>query len=303
MQDGDSMKDIKEFLNNVKAQMVTEEGIRSFLLSLSNEEFITMLSNKMDNDLEGIADIDIERMTQDHASVISEIIADLTLEEKEQALNNISNDFYTVEKMIFKTLPFNKVTELFLDNPHKYKEEIEAYIETPRQTAEKDNLIATILSDEKLYSNFDNEVLNDFKEMISDGIILLDDRYNVFNITEEDIKNEVARYLANIEKRKNANTNKGIINKVNPEKLYKIVIEVNQGLRNIESEELSEYELVKYLEMPFYYAVEYLSYCLNLTDEGIIKILIDNYPEEKELISNKDIEQLKSTIEDLTISK
>lgn len=303
MQDGDSMKDIKEFLNNVKAQMVTEEGIRSFLLSLSNEEFITMLSNKMDNDLEGIADIDIERMTQDHASVISEIIADLTLEEKEQALNNISNDFYTVEKMIFKTLPFNKVTELFLDNPHKYKEEIEAYIETPRQTAEKDNLIATILSDEKLYSNFDNEVLNDFKEMISDGIILLDDRYNVFNITEEDIKNEVARYLANIEKRKNPNTNKGIINKVNPEKLYKIVIEVNQGLRNIESEELSEYELVKYLEMPFYYAVEYLSYCLNLTDEGIIKILIDNYPEEKDLISNKDIEQLKSTIEDLTISK
>ena len=61
------MKDIKQFLEDVKAQMITEEGIRSFLLSLNNEEFITMLSTNMDNDLNGIADVDIERMTQNHA--------------------------------------------------------------------------------------------------------------------------------------------------------------------------------------------------------------------------------------------
>ena len=77
------MKDLKQFLDDVKAQMITEEGIRSFLLSLNNEEFISMLSTTMDNDTKGIADIDIERMTQNHASVISEIISDLTLDEKE----------------------------------------------------------------------------------------------------------------------------------------------------------------------------------------------------------------------------
>ena len=82
------MKDIKQFLEDVKAQMITEEGIRSFLLSLNNEEFITMLSTNMDNDLKGIADVDIERMTQNDASVISEIIADLTIEEKLKSLSN-----------------------------------------------------------------------------------------------------------------------------------------------------------------------------------------------------------------------
>ena len=121
------MKDLKQFLNDVKAQLITEEGIRSFLLSLNNEEFIELLSNHIDNDTEGIADVDIERMTQNHAIVISEIIADLTLEEKLKSLSNISNDFYTVEKMIFKTLPFEKAVELFSNNPNKYKEEIEVF--------------------------------------------------------------------------------------------------------------------------------------------------------------------------------
>ena len=55
--------------------------------------------------------------------------------------------------MIFKTLPIEKAIELFLDNPDKYKEEIEAYIETPRQSKEKDHLIAKILSDKELYKN------------------------------------------------------------------------------------------------------------------------------------------------------
>jgi hypothetical protein len=292
------MKKIREFLDDVKAQIVTEEGIRSFLLSLSNEEFIEMLSNKMDNDTEGKADIDIERMTQSHASVISEIIADLTLDEKEKALSNISNDFYTVEKMIYKTLPIDKATKLFLDNPNKYKEEIEAYIETPRQTEEKDKLIANILSDKNLYRVFSNETLNEFKEFISDGIVLLDETYDVINITDDEIKNEVARYLANIGKRKNDSVNRGILNKVNPDKLYSILIEVNRGLKNIDSPEITHEELINELEMSFYYAVEYLSYCMNYTDEEIRNILLKIYPEEQERIGNKTVDQLLLSIQE-----
>lgn len=295
------MKNIREFLDDVKAQVITEEGIRSFLLSLNNEEFISMLSNKMDNDLEGIADIDIERMTQNHASVISEIIADLTLEEKITSLSNISNDFYTVEKMIFKTLPIEKAIELFLSNPDKYKEEIESYIETPRQSREKDELIATILSDKNLYKLFSEEDRMIFKSLLSDEVIILEEPYNFCNITFDEIKNEVARYLANIDHRKSSQVNKGIHNKVSSNNLYQIFLEVNKGLERIESPLLSEKDIVEQLELPFEKAVLFLNNCLNLTDEEITNILLKNYPNKKDLIKNKNIEQLVSIIEDFDI--
>ena len=292
------MKDLKQFLDDVKAQMITEEGIRSFLLSLNNEEFISMLSTTMDNDTKGIADIDIERMTQNHASVISEIISDLTLDEKEKALSNISNDFYTVEKMIFKTLPIEKAIELFLDNPDKYKEEIEAYIETPRQSKEKDHLICNILSNQELYKLFNEEDRIIFKSLVSDEIIFLDENYNLCNITEEELKNEVARYLANIEYKKDSSINRGIHQKISSKNLYLIFTEVNKGLERIDNPLLTEKELVEYLELPFEKAVLFLDSCLNLTDEEITDILTSNYPEKKEIISKKDITQLTNIIED-----
>lgn len=292
------MKDIKQFLEDVKAQMITEEGIRSFLLSLNNEEFITMLSTNMDNDLKGIADVDIERMTQNHASVISEIIADLTIEEKLKSLSNISNDFYTVEKMIFKTLPIEKAVELFLDNPEKYKEEIEAYIETPRQSKEKDHLICSILSNQELYKLFSEEDRIIFKSLVSDEIIFLDENYNLCNITEEELKNEVARYLANIEYKKDSSINRGIHQKISSKNLYLIFTEVNKGLEKIDNPLLTEKELVEYLELPFEKAVLFLDSCLNLTDEEITNILSSNYPDKKEIISKKDITQLTNIIED-----
>ena len=273
----------------------------NLLLSLNNEEFISMLSTTMDNDTKGIADIDIERMTQNHASVISEIISDLTLDEKEKALSNISNDFYTVEKMIFKTLPIEKAIELFLDNPDKYKEEIEAYIETPRQSKEKDHLIAKILSDKELYKLFSEEDRVIFKSLISDEIIFLEEQYNFCNVTFDELKNEVARYLANIENRKSSSVNKGIHNKISSKNLYQIFQEVNIGLERIESPLLTEREIIEYLELPFEKAVIFLDSCLNLTDEEIKEILISNYPNKKELINKKTIEQLNSIIEDFDI--
>lgn len=297
------MKDLKQFLDDVKAQMITEEGIRSFLLSLNNEEFISMLSTSLDNDVKGIADIDIERMTQNHASVISEIIADLTLEEKLKSLSNISNDFYTVEKMIYKTLPLEKATELFLENPDKYKEEIEAYIETPRQSKEKDHLIAKILSNKELYKLFSEEDRLIFKSLISDEIIFLEDQYNFCNVTFDELKNEVARYLANIENRKSSSINQGIHNKISSKVLYQIFLEVNIGLERIESPILTEKDIVEYLELPFEKAVIFLDNCLKLTEEEIKEILINNYPDYQELISKKTIDQLNSIIEDFDLSE
>ena len=297
------MKDIKQFLNDVKAQIITEEGIRSFLLSLNNKEFISMLSNKLDNDLAGRPDTDIERMTQNHASVISEIIAELTLEEKKKALSNISNDFYTVEKMIFKTLPLDVASALFLKNPNKYKEEIEAYIETPRQSKEKDILIATILSDQELYKYFSEEDRMIFKSLLSDEIIILDEKYNFCNVTFDEIKNELARYLANIDYKKDSSINRGIHSKISSKCIYCVFNEVNIGLERIDSPIISENELIKSLELPFEKSVLFLNQCLNLTEEEIHDILLNNFPDEKELIKNKDIDQLTQLIEDFNLQE
>ena len=296
--DGDTMKNIKDFLNDVKAKMVTEEGIRSFLLSLNNEEFITLISSSLDDDPSGIPDIDIERMTQEHAPIISEIIADLTLDEKMQSLSNISNDFYTVEQMIFKTLPLEKASAIFFENPEKYKEEIEAYIETPRQSSEKDNLIATILSDSKLYKLFSEEDRLIFKSLISDDIIFLDKKYNLCNVTYDELKQELARYLANIDYRKNSSINQGIHNKLSSKNIYQIFLEVNKGLERIDSPLLTEEQVISELELSFEKSVLFLENCLNLTDEEITALLLKYHPDKKDLIKNKDIEQLVNIISD-----
>lgn len=295
------MKNIKEFLNDVKAQMITEEGIRSFLLSLNNDEFIEMLSTNLDNDLYGRPDTDIERMTLNHASVISEIIADLTIDEKKKALSNISNDFYTVEKMIFKTLPLELASEFFFQNPDLYKEEIEAYIETPRQSKEKDILIAKILSNQELYKLFSEEDRLIFKSLISDEIIFLEEQYNLCNVTFDELKNEVARYLANIENRKSSSVNRGIHNKISSKNLYQIFLEVNNGLERIESTLLTENDIIEYLELPFEKAIIFLNNCLNLTEEEVKEILLNNYPDKKEIIDKKNIDQLYSIIEDFDL--
>lgn len=295
------MKNIKTFLNDIKAKLVTEEEIRSFLLSLNNKEFLTLISSSIDDNPNGIPDVDIEKMTQDHAQIISEIIADLTLEEKIQSLSNISNDFYTVEQMIFKTLPLEKASTIFFENPEKYKEDIEAYIETPRQSREKDTLIATILSDTKLYKLFSEETRSIFKSIISDPIIILDKNYNLCNVTYDELKQELARYLANIDYHHKSSINQGIHHKLSSKNIYQIFLEVNKGLERIDSPLITEEQVISKLELPFEKSVLFLDNCLNLTDEDITEILLKYYPEEKDLIKSKDISQLVYTIKNFDL--
>ena len=83
----------------------------------------------------------------------------------------------------------------------------------------------------------------------------------------EELKNEVARYLANIEYKKDSSINRGIHQKISSKNLYLIFTEVNKGLERIDNPLLTEKELVEYLELPFEKAVLFLDSCLNLTDE------------------------------------
>ena len=129
----------------------------------------------------------------------------------------------------------------------------------------------------------------------------MEEQYNLCNVTFDELKNEVVRYLANIENRKSSSVNKGIHNKISSKNLYQIFQEVNIGLERIESPLLTEREIIEYLELPFEKAVIFLDSCLNLTEEEIKEILISNYPNKKELINKKTIEQLNSIIEDFDI--
>lgn len=295
------MQKIKEFLDNVKAKLLSENEIRSFLLSLNKKEFLSLISSSNDNDPQGIPDIDIETMTQNHITIISEIIGDLTLEEKKETLPNISNDFYTIEQLIFKTLPIKEATEVFLNNPLKYKDDITSYIETPRSSNEKDHLIATILSNEKLYKLFTEEERSIFKTLISNNLIILEKQYNLCNVTYDDLKNALARYLANIDYHQSKIINQGIHEKISSKNIYQIFIEVNKGLKRIESSPLTEEDIISKLELPFEKSVIFLNQCLNLTDEEISSLLLKYYPSNKELIINKDINQLVNIVYDLSV--
>lgn len=295
------MSKIKEFLDNVKAKLLSESEIRSFLLSLNKKEFLSLISSSNDNDPQGIPDIDIENMTQNHITIISEIIGDLTIEEKKEVLPNISNDFYTIEQLIFKTLPIKEATEVFTNNPIKYKDDITLYIETPRSSNEKDHLIATILSNEKLYKLFTEEERSIFKTLISNNLIILEKQYNLCNITYDDLKNALARYLANIDYHQSKTINQGIHEKINSKNIYQIFIEVNKGLKRIDSPILTEEDIISKLELPFEKSVIFLNQCLNLTDEEISSLLLKYYPINKELIINKDINQLVNIVYDLSV--
>lgn len=295
------MSKIKEFLDNVKAKLLSESEIRSFLLSLNKKEFLSLISSSNDNDPQGIPDIDIENMTQNHITIISEIIGDLTIEEKKEVLPNISNDFYTIEQLIFKSLPIKEATEVFKNNPIKYKDDITLYIETPRSSNEKDHLIATILSNEKLYKLFTEEERSIFKTLISNNLIILEKQYNLCNITYDDLKNALARYLANIDYHQSKTINQGIHEKISSKNIYQIFIEVNKGLKRIDSPILTEEDIISKLELPFEKSVIFLNQCLNLTDEEISSLLLKYYPNNKELIINKDINQLVNIVYDLSV--
>lgn len=295
------MSKIKEFLDNVKAKLLSETEIRSFLLSLNKKEFLSLISSSNDNDPQGIPDIDIENMTQNHITIISEIIGDLTLNDKKEALLNISNDFYTIEQLIFKSLPIKDATEVFISNPLKYKDDITSYIETPRPSNEKDHLIATILSDENLYKLFSEEERSIFKSLISNNLIILEKQYNLCNITYDDLKNALARYLANIDYHQSKTINQGIHEKISSKNIYQIFIEVNKGLKRIDSPILTEEDIISKLELPFEKSVIFLNQCLNLTDEEISSLLLKYYPINKELIINKDINQLVNIVYDLSV--
>lgn len=289
---------IIEFINSLLSNEITEEETRKFLLSLNNDDFITLIKSSPSN-IESATIIG--KMIENNIAIISEIIESLTTEEKLNALKVISKEFTMIESMIFKTLPITTVTDLFLKEPEKYKEEIESYIETPRLDKDKDILIATILSNSNLSKLFTKETLEYFKNLISDNNIILDINYNIPDITFEEIRNEIARYLANLEYRKSSNINLGIHEKISSKDLYKVFTEVNKGLENIDSPLLTEEEIIKELELPLYKAILFIDNCLTLTEEEILDILIKQYPEEKEFLSNKTLDQLTQIVKDFDL--
>ncbi len=289
----------KEFINKVKTKLISEEEIRTYLLSLEKKEFLNLIC--INSEKQPTPDKDIEQMIENHLPIIEEILVEITEEEKLKYIPIISKDFSIIKEFLFNTLNIENITKLFLDNKEEYKRYIVSYIKDPRESKEKDELICMILSDKELYKYFTEEERSIFKTILSDAVIILDERYNLCNVTYDDLKQELARYLGNIEYKKSSSINKGIHTKISSKVIYHIYNEVNKGFERIETPLLTEEDIIKYLELPFEKSVLFLNECLSLTEEDIIKLLIKYYKEHTNVIKNRSIEQLVEYVKDQNI--
>ena len=85
--------------------------------------------------------------------------------------------------------------------------------------------------------NYSHEKLNIF--LISNKEIILDENSTIINTTTEEIKQEAAKYIANLRCREKTSISRGILKKLSAAKLHDLLNEVNKGLLNIEEEEIS----------------------------------------------------------------
>lgn len=261
--------------------------IHKYILDMTKEKFLKIITSK-----DIIASpAKIKNIKEKNYLQLSEMISLLNINEKENVLKNRNEVFSFLDNMIFSSLPIDKVMNLFFKNPSKYKEEISSTILAPIINKQKDTLICTILSNKEFRKYFTKEELAEFKNQLGDELTMLDEKYNI-DLPKKEIINQVARYIANIDIYKVKSINNGIIKKVNPNDLYKIYLQVNRGLRKINSEEIEISHLMEIFSFPFEYAVYFLNNTTNKTNEELMKILIHQYPEYKKYLENTNFEKL-----------
>lgn len=290
------MNKIREFIENIKANLLTDEEISSFLLSLSKEEFYNMitLDTKATKESPEIAAI-----LKEHQDIIAELLSDFSIEEKKRVIPKISKDFDYVRKMMFNTLTIPDLTELIKREPLKYLSDIISYIKNTPFSDEKDNLIAFILSTPNIYHNLNDSTITSLKYFIGDTKVILDSRHNIVQTTESDLKNESAGYIANLRSRNSQTLTQGILTKLSSKTLLWTLNEVNKGLQNIEEEPITIIEFINLLNIPYEKAILIVN-SLSISEEEKHQIINSSFPDKKltnkQLISDIAISIIKDTI-------
>lgn len=280
------IKRIVEFKHRVANGTITYEDIRTTLLKMKKEEFsilITLDRQEITPELDSISTYDkkLDEMYEYQAEIIAEILEEYTEDEMIDLIPFLNNSSSRIRTMFFKCFNERIANEIFLTNAPKYSKDIFSYIVTPTQNNEKDEMIISILSNPKLYSLYSNHELQYLRTLISNKETILDENSNIINTTEEEIKKEAAKYIANLRCRIKQSISRGILKKLSAKKLHDLLNEVNKGLLNIGEEEISFKEFISLMEMPLDKAVLFLKSCIELTEEEKKEILSTLYKDNE----------------------
>lgn len=280
------IKRIVEFKHRVANGTITYEDIRTTLLKMKKEEFsvlITLDRQEITPELDSISMYDkkLDEMYEYQAEIIAEILEEYTEDEMIDLIPFLNDSSSRIRTMFFKCFNERIANEIFLTNAPKYSKDIFSYIVTPTQNNEKDEMIISILSNPKLYSLYSNHELQYLRTLISNKETILDENSNIINTTEEEIKKEAAKYIANLRCRIKQSVSRGILKKLSAKKLHDLLNEVNKGLLNIGEEEISFKEFISLMEMPLDKAVLFLKSCIELTEEEKKEILFTLYKDNE----------------------
>ncbi|MBE6145825.1 MAG: hypothetical protein E7171_04310 [Firmicutes bacterium] len=280
------IKRIVEFKHRVANGTITYEDIRTTLLKMKKEEFsilITLDRQEITPELDSISTYDkkLDEMYEYQAEIIAEILEEYTEDEMIDLIPFLNDSSSRIRTMFFKCFNERIANEIFLTNAPKYSKDIFSYIVTPTQNNEKDEMIISILSNPKLYSLYSNHELQYLRTLISNKETILDENSNIINTTEEEIKKEAAKYIANLRCRIKQSISRGILKKLSAKKLHDLLNEVNKGLLNIGEEEISFKEFISLTEMPLDKAVLFLKSCIELTEEEKKEILSTLYKDNE----------------------
>lgn len=280
------IKRIVEFKHRVANGTITYEDIRTTLLKMKKEEFsvlITLDRQEITPKLDSISMYDkkLDEMYEYQAEIIAEILEEYTEDEMIALIPFLNDSSSRIRTMFFKCFNERIANEIFLTNAPKYSKDIFSYIVTPTQNNEKDEMIISILSNPKLYSLYSNHELQYLRALISNKETILDENSNVINTTEEEIKKEAAKYIANLRCRIKQSISRGILKKLSAKKIHDLLNEVNKGLLNIGEEEISFKEFISLMEMPLDKAVLFIKSCIELTEEEKKEILSTLYKDNE----------------------
>ena len=280
------IKRIVDFKHRVVNGTITYEDIRTTLLKMKKEEFsilITLDRQEITPELDSISMYDkkLEEMYEYQAEIIAEILEEYTEDEMIELIPFLNESSSRIRTMFFKCFNERIANEIFLTNAPKYSKDIFSYIVTPTQNNEKDEMIISILSNPKLYSLYSNHELQYLRTLISNKETILDENSNIINTTEEEIKKEAAKYIANLRCRIKQSISRGILKKLSAKKLHDLLNEVNKGLLNIGEEEIAFEEFITLMEMPLDKAVLFLKSCVELTEEEKKEILSTLYKDNE----------------------
>ena len=280
------IKRIVDFKHRVVNGTITYEDIRTTLLKMKKEEFSilrTLDRQEITPELDSISMYDkkLDEMYEYQAEIIAEILEEYTEDEMIELIPFLNESSSRIRTMFFKCFNERIANEIFLTNAPKYSKDIFSYIVTPTQNNEKDEMIISILSNPKLYSLYSNHELQYLRTLISNKETILDENSNIINTTEEEIKKEAAKYIANLRCRIKQSISRGILKKLSAKKLHDLLNEVNKGLLNIGEEEIAFEEFITLMEMPLDKAVLFLKSCVELTEEEKKEILSTLYKDNE----------------------